>query len=371
MKDPRIEKLAKILIHYSCQLQKGEKVLIENFGLEKELVIALIREAYKAGGQPFVSIKDHQINRALLLGGQEEQFEMMADFEANVMKEMDAYIGLRSGKNINEFADVPEEKMKLEGRTIGQKVHREIRVPKTKWVVLRYPNESMAQLAKMSTEAFEDFYFNVCTLDYEKMDKAMDALVELMNKTDKVHIKGPGTDLTFSIKDIPAIKCAGRMNIPDGEVFTAPVKNSVNGTITFNTTSPYQGFTFENVRLTFKDGKIIDASANDTKRLNSILDTDEGARYIGEFAIGVNPYILHPMQDILFDEKIAGSFHFTPGQCYDEAYNGNHSNIHWDLVVIQRPEYGGGEIYFDDVLIRKDGLFVIPELEQLNPENLK
>jgi aminopeptidase len=371
LKDPRIEKLAKILIHYSCQLQKGEKVLIENFGLEKELVIALIREAYKAGGHPFVSIKDHQINRALLLGGQEEQFEMMADFEANVMKEMDAYIGLRSGKNINEFADVPEEKMKLEGRTIGQKVHREIRVPKTKWVVLRYPNESMAQLAKMSTEAFEDFYFNVCTLDYEKMDKAMDALVELMNKTDKVHIKGPGTDLTFSIKDIPAIKCAGRMNIPDGEVFTAPVKNSVNGTITFNTPSPYQGFTFENVRLTFKDGKIIDASANDTKRLNSILDTDEGARYIGEFAIGVNPYILHPMQDILFDEKIAGSFHFTPGQCYDEAYNGNHSNIHWDLVVIQRPEYGGGEIYFDDVLIRKDGLFVIPELEQLNPENLK
>lgn len=371
MKDPRIEKLAKNLIHYSLRLQKGEKVLIENFGLQRELVIALVREAYAVGAYPFVSLKDHQVDRALLLGAQEEQFNMMAEFEANVMKEMDAYIGLRAGDNINEFADVPADKMKIHGKTIMQKVHRDIRVPKTKWVVLRYPNPSMAQLAKMSTEAFEDFYFNVCNLDYGKMDKAMDALVELMDKTDQVRITGPGTDLTFSIKDIPAVKCSGQMNIPDGEVYTAPVRDSVNGTISFNTPSPYQGFTFENVKLTFKDGKIVEATANDTERINQIFDTDEGARYIGEFAIGVNPYIQHPMQDILFDEKIDGSFHFTPGQCYDEAYNGNHSNIHWDMVMIQRPEYGGGEIYFDGVLIRKDGRFVLPELQPLNPENLK
>nr|WP_279325983.1 aminopeptidase [Bacillus sp. FJAT-47783] len=371
VKDPRIEKLANILINYSVRLQKGEKVLIENFGLQRELVIALVKEAYKAGGYPFVLLKDHQVDRALLLGAEKEQFDQIAAFEANVMKEMDAYIGLRSGDNINELADIPDDKMKIHGQTIGQKVHRDIRVPKTRWVVLRYPNASMAQLAKMSTEAFEDFYFDVCTLDYGKMDKAMDALVELMNRTDKVRITGPGTDLTFSIKDIPAIKCSGQMNIPDGEVYTAPVKDSVNGTISYNTPSPYHGFTFENVQLTFKDGKIIEATANDTERITKIFDTDEGARYIGEFAIGVNPYIQHPMQDILFDEKIDGSFHFTPGQCYDDAYNDNHSNIHWDMVMIQRPEYGGGEIYFDDVLIRKDGRFVIPELEQLNPENLK
>lgn len=371
MKDPRIATLAKNLINYSVRLQKGEKVLIENFGLQRELVIALVKEAYEAGGYPFVSLKDQQVDRALLLGAQEEQFNMMADFEANVMSKMDAYIGLRSGDNISEQSDVPDEKMKLHGTTIGKKVHREIRVPKTKWVVLRYPNTAMAQLAKMSTEAFEDFYFNVCNLDYSKMDKAMDPLVELMNKTDKVRLTGPGTDLSFSIKDIPAIKCSGQMNIPDGEVYTAPVRDSVNGVISYNTPSPYNGFTFENVKLTFKDGKIIDASANDTERINKIFDTDEGARFIGEFAIGVNPFISHPMQDILFDEKIDGSFHFTPGQCYDDAYNGNHSNIHWDMVNIQRPDYGGGEIYFDDVLIRKDGRFVIPELEPLNPENLK
>jgi aminopeptidase len=371
VKDPRIATLAKNLINYSVRLQKGEKVLIENFGLQRELVIALVKEAYEAGGYPFVSLKDQQVDRALLLGAQEEQFNMMADFEANVMSKMDAYIGLRSGDNISEQSDVPDEKMKLHGATIGKKVHREIRVPKTKWVVLRYPNTAMAQLAKMSTEAFEDFYFNVCNLDYSKMDKAMDPLVDLMNKTDKVRLTGPGTDLSFSIKDIPAIKCSGQMNIPDGEVYTAPVRDSVNGVISYNTPSPYNGFTFENVKLTFKDGKITDASANDTERINKIFDTDEGARFVGEFAIGVNPFISHPMQDILFDEKIDGSFHFTPGQCYDDAYNGNHSNIHWDMVNIQRPDYGGGEIYFDDVLIRKDGRFVIPELEPLNPENLK
>ncbi|MCM3152640.1 aminopeptidase [Priestia megaterium] len=371
MKDPRIATLAKNLINYSVRLQKGEKVLIENFGLQRELVTALVDEAYKAGGYPFVLLKDHSVDRALLNRAQEEQFNMMADFEANVMKEMNAYIGLRSGSNIFEQSDVPADKMKIQGNTIGKKVHREIRVPKTKWVVLRYPNDSMAQLAKMSTEAFEDFYFDVCNLDYGKMSKAMDALVELMNRTDKVRLTGENTDLTFSIKDIPAVKCAGEMNIPDGEVYTAPVRDSVNGTISYNTPSNYQGFTFENVSLTFKNGKIVEATANDTERINGIFDTDEGARFVGEFAIGVNPYIQHPMQDILFDEKIDGSFHFTPGECYEDAYNGNKSNIHWDMVMIQRPEYGGGEIYFDDVLIRKDGLFVIEELKALNPENLK
>ncbi|MEE6130683.1 aminopeptidase [Priestia aryabhattai] len=371
MKDPRIQTLAHNLINYSVRLQKGEKVLIENFGLQRELVTALVNEAYAAGGYPFVLLKDHTVDRALLQGAQEEQYSMMADFEANVMKQMDAYIGLRSGSNIFEQSDVPGDKMRIHGNTIGKKVHRDIRVPKTKWVVLRYPNDAMAQLAKMSTEAFEDFYFDVCNLDYSKMSKAMDALVDLMNRTDKVRLTGKGTDLTFSIKDIPAVKCAGEMNIPDGEVYTAPVRDSVNGTIAYNTPSPYQGFTFENVTLTFENGKIVDATANDTERINEIFNTDEGARFVGEFAIGVNPYIQHPMQDILFDEKIDGSFHFTPGECYEDAYNGNKSNIHWDMVMIQRPEYGGGEIYFDDVLIRKDGLFVLEELKGLNPDNLK
>lgn len=371
MKDPRIVTLAKNLINYSCKLQKGEKVLIEAIGLETPLVTELVKQAYLAGGIPFVTIKDKEVDRSILMNCSEEQMKMMAKYESARMSDMDAYIGIRSGLNITELADVPGERMSVYNKYFWSPVHGGIRVPKTKWVVLRYPNPSMAQSASMSTEAFEDFYFNVCNLDYSKMSKAMDALVDLMKKTDKVKITGAGTDLSFSVKGLNPIKCAGELNIPDGEVYSAPVKDSVNGYITYNTPAVYQGFTFENIRLEFKDGKIVDAVSNDTERINKLFDTDEGARYVGEFAIGVNPYILKPMKDTLFDEKIAGSIHFTPGSSYDDCFNGNKSAIHWDLVFIQRPEYGGGEIYFDDVLIRKDGLFVIDELKPLNPENLK
>ncbi|WP_027964220.1 aminopeptidase [Halalkalibacillus halophilus] len=370
MRDERLNTLADLLVNYSVKLQPGEKLLIENTGIQQEFVSAIIDKAYEAGGHPFVNLKDQKIMRSLLKGANETQLKAWEEHESTVMRDMDAYIAIRSGDNINELSDVPSEKNKLFGQTL-MNVHRNIRVPHTKWCVLRYPNESMAQLAEMSTEAFEDFYFNVCTLDYEKMSNAMDALVKKMEETDLVEIKGPGTDLSFSIKDIPVIKCAGKLNIPDGEVYTAPVKDSVQGTLTYNTPSPYQGFTFENVELTFENGKIIEAKANDSKRINEVFDTDEGARFIGEFAIGINPHILHPMKDILFDEKIDGSFHFTPGQAYDNAYNGNDSSIHWDMVNIQRSDYGGGEMYFDGELVRKDGKFVIPELEALNAENLK
>ena len=229
----------------------------------------------------------------------------------------------------------------------------------------------MAQLAGMSTEQFEDFYFKVCTLDYAKMAEAEKPLKDRMERSDRVRIVGPSdTNLEFSVKGIPAIQCDGDRNIPDGEVFTAPVRDSVNGVIHFNAGTVYQGKSFDDVRLVFENGKIIDATSSDTKSLNEILDTDEGARYIGEFSLGFNPHIHKVLRDILFDEKIAGSLHFTPGRAYEEADNGNRSKIHWDLVLIQTPEFGGGEIYFDDELIRKDGRFVPDYLQGLNPENL-
>lgn len=371
MKDPRIEKLANMLINYSVELKPGEHILIENIGEGIDLTKALIKEAYKAGGVPFVTIKNNEVNRILYENCTAEQMDKAAAYEAVRMKDMQAYIGIRAAENVSELGDVPSDKMKIYMEHYSKPVHSELRVKNTKWCVLRYPNNAMAQLAGMATEYFEDFYFDVCTLDYGKMSKAMDKLIEFMERTDKVRIIGKGTNLSFSIKGLPAIKCDGKMNIPDGEIFTAPVRESVNGEITYNTPALYQGFTFENIHFEFKDGKIIKAEANDTERLNKVLDTDEGARYIGEFAFGVNPYIKKPMKDTLFDEKIQGSIHFTPGNAYDEANNGNKSAIHWDLVYIQRPEYGGGEIWFDDVLIRKDGLFVPEELQCLNPENLK
>jgi len=365
-----LTKLAKNLVSYSIDLKEGEKVLIEANGVETyELVRCLVKEVYKKKGLPFVKLRDQKILRETLQDCRKEQLEISSKNDKMLMQQMDAYVGIRGGDNISELSDVDSTNMKNYTKNYLTPVLNE-RVNNTKWVILRYPNGSMAQLANMSSEAFEDFYFKVCNQDYSKMSKAMDSLVELMEKTNKVEIKGNGTNLTFSVKDIPVIKCDGKFNIPDGEVFTAPVKNSVNGTISYNAPTIYEGITYENIKLEFKDGKIIKATANDTERINKVFDTDEGARFVGEFAIGVHPYITKPMKDILFDEKIMGSFHFTPGKCYDDAPNGNNSSIHWDLVCIQTPEFGGGEIYFDDVLIRKDGMFVIEKLMGLNPENL-
>ncbi|MFD2116935.1 aminopeptidase [Paenibacillus yanchengensis] len=371
MRDPRLVTLAKNLVSYSIDVQPGDNVLIETTGKAVELTKCLIEEVALRGGRPFVETSDQSVLRTMLMHASEEQIKLWAALDLERMKQMQGYIAVRSGDNINELSDVPEANMRLYDQLYRNPVHLEQRVKRTKWVILRYPTPSMAQLANKSTEAFENFYFDVCNLDYSKMDKAMDSLQQLMLRTDKVRIVGPGTDLSFSIKGVGAVKCAGKLNIPDGEVFTAPVRHSIQGKITYNAPSVEAGVTFENISFTFQDGKIVEATSNNTKRLNEILDVDEGARYIGEFAIGFNPYILDPMNDILFDEKIAGSLHFTPGQAYDDADNGNRSSLHWDLVLIQRPEYGGGEIYFDDVLIRKDGEFVLPELEGLNADRLK
>jgi aminopeptidase len=371
MRDARISKLAKILVEHSCRVQTGERVLIDLFGSERQLVSELVAGVYEAGGYPYVQLNDAVVTRALLRGTSDEHMRQMTHHAAEQMKAMHAYIGIRGGDNVSELSDVPDAKMRLYAQIFNQQVHSEIRVKKTKWVVLRYPNASMAQLANKSTEAFADFYFQVCNVDYPQMAAAMEPLVKRMEQTDQVQIVGPGTHLTFSIQAIPVVKCAGENNIPDGEVFTAPVRHSANGVITFNAPTLYHGSSFENVRLELQEGKVVRATAsNHSERLNQILDSDEGARYIGEFSLGVNPHIDHPMKDILFDEKINGSFHFTPGQAYEDADNGNRSAIHWDMVCIQRADYGGGEIYFDGELIRKDGRFVVEDLIPLNPENL-
>ena len=372
MNDPRFEKLADVIIHHSTCLQSGEKVLIEAIDIPEEMVNALIRKATSVGGAPFVTIKQNKITRELYNAASEEAMKLAGQLEAARMEKMDAYVALRGSHNIAELSDVSDKGLAFYQQHWWYPVHINIRVPKTKWVVLRWPSSSMAQQANMSTDAFENFYFDVCTLDYKKMSNAMDALVRRMEQTDSVRIKGPGTDLSFSIKGIPVVKCAGERNIPDGEVYTAPVRDSVNGTLYYTAKTIYRGVVHEGISLEFRDGKIIKATSDKTEALNKVLDTDDGARYVGEFALGVNPYITRPMLDILFDEKISGSFHFTPGGAYeDDADNGNRSKVHWDMVCIQTAEYGGGEIYFENELIRKDGLFVASDLLPLNPENLK
>ncbi len=369
MTDPRYIKLAKLLVEYSTALKKGDRVMLDLIDVPDEFGIELIRAARAAGAVPVIEARHTRLQRELLRQTDSDHASLIRDIELFRMKKMQAYIAIRGSANANENADVPGDHMALFSRITRPVLN--YRVDKTRWCVLRWPTPSMAQAAGMSTEAFENLYFDVCTMDYRKMARAMIPLERRLKEADAVHIKGPGTDLTFSLRGIGAKMCKGDRNIPDGEVFSCPVRTSVNGRIQFNTPTLYSGTKFENVALRFERGKIVEATSSNTRRLNEILDTDPGARYTGEFSLGFNPYILNPMCDILFDEKIAGSLHLTPGQAYEECDNGNSSAVHWDMVLIQRPEWGGGEIWIDGELIRKDGLFVPKDLKPLNPNNLK
>lgn len=371
--DPRTTKLANLLVNYSCGVKKGEKLLVESIGFDAlDLVHEIVHAATQAGGLVFLNIRHDRLTRRLLHDADEEQIKAQAKYDLFRMKDMNCYIGVRCASNTMELSDVPSEKLRLFAKHYNDPVHMKVRVPKTRWVVLRWPNESMAQNAHQPLHVFEDFYYNVCTLDYARMSRAMDPLKELMDSTDRVEIKAPGTDLSFSIKGLSSVKCDGKVNIPDGELFTAPVKDSINGTVRFNAAALFEGTVFDQIDLKFKNGKVVEAEAGvQTDRLNAILDRDAGARYVGEFSLGFNPYVQQPMLDALFDEKIAGSLHMALGNAYDDCFNGNRSAIHWDLVHIQRPESGGGEIRFDGKLVRKDGLLVPKELKGLNPDKLK
>ncbi len=361
----RIEKLAKIIVNHSIKVKENDRVLISYDGIESmPLVKAITREVINNKG---VVTSDYQ-NQDLENIIRENLTDKMIETKTNKMKyeveNYDCFVRICYRKS--DYYDKNMNK-DMKGKLLSSlDPYKEIRVNERRWVLLNYPSIVDAFKAHLTPEEFYNFSLDAMTIDYEKMYQDTLPLKELMEKTDKVRIVAPNTDITFSIKGLPAIICAGECNIPDGECFTAPVRDSVNGTITYNVPSPYHGEIFEKVSLTFKDGKIIEARSNNNEKLKEIFETDEGARYVGEFSLGFNPMIKNPMGDILFDEKIAGSLHFTPGCSYDECPNGNKSKIHWDLVLIQREECGGGEIYFDDVLIRKNGLFVLPELENLN-----
>lgn len=369
MTDPRYARLADLLVNYSTAMKRGENILLDMIDVPDEFTVELLRAVRAAGATPIVEVRHSRVTREVLKATDDKHARLVRDIELSRMKKMAAYIAIRGAHNATETADVPSDKMALYSKLLRPVLN--YRVNKTRWCVLRWPTPSMAQAANMSTEAFEDFFFAVCTMDYRRMARAMMPLERRMIRADRVQLKGPGTDLSFSIKGIGARKCEGIRNIPDGECFSCPIKTSVNGVISYNTPTLYSGTKFENIRLEFTQGRITKATGSNEKRLNEILDTDPGARYVGEFSLGFNPHIQAPMCDILFDEKIAGSLHFTPGQAYEDCDNGNRSAVHWDMVLIQRPEWGGGEVWFDDELIRRDGLFVPKDLQPLNPEHLK
>lgn len=365
MKDPRISQLAEVLVGYSTRVEPGDVVLISASGFEslplvKELYILCLQKGAKYVEYEFTNA---EISRHFYNNASEQQISFFPQHRLDFMKQVTVFIAISAGENSMVMAQANQQNM-----IAYAKVTRPIadwRVKNTRWVITRYPTQGAAQEAKMSLEEYEDYLFAACCIDWSEESRKQDLLKQLMDSTDNVRIVASDTDLSFSIGGLPGIKCDGRFNIPDGEVFTAPVKTSVNGHITYNCPTIYQGKEFNNIRLEFKDGKVVKAtSPGMDAALNKILDTDEGSRYVGEFAIGVNPGITEPMRNILFDEKIFGSIHFTPGQCYDECDNGNRSAVHWDMVKLLK---GDGEIWFDGILIQKDGSFVHDGLIHLNP----
>ncbi|MDD6879191.1 MAG: aminopeptidase [bacterium] len=364
--------LAEKLINYSLNTKSKDKILITYQSIKCiNLVKYLIEEANKIGAICHSVYDDVELSNYHKMLTTDDRINLIAKYKEFELNNFDAFINIKYNLNDFEGKNVPDEiTREILERTY--KTHNKL-VNERRWVLLNYPSAVDAYKASMTLEDFYNYSMDVMNVDYATMSKDILPLKRLMEKTDKVHIVGPKTDITFSIKGMPAIPCVGNSNIPDGEIYTAPVKNSVNGIITYNTSSTYRGEVFHNISLEFKDGKIINVKSDDNNKQDKLLEifqTDEGARYVGEFSFGVNPMIYNAMGDILFDEKIIGSIHFTPGAAYKDCYNGNDSNIHWDLVLIQRKEYGGGEIYFDDKLVRKDGIFVLKELEKLN-YNLK
>jgi aminopeptidase len=366
MKDPRIARFAEILVDYSTRVKKGDVVLINAAGFE---AAPLVKELYALclkRGAKYVEygFSNPEIDRQFYNLATRQQLEHFPQHKLDFYKTLTVYIGISAGENSMVMANARQQAMvayqKLTKPLIDQ------RVKHTRWLVTRYPTHAAAQEAKMSLEEYEDFLFSACCVDWNSESKKQDKLKKLMDRSKEVRIVAPDTDLRFSIKGLPGVKCDGRYNMPDGEVFTAPVRDSVQGHITYNCPSIYQGKEYNGVRFEFKDGKIVKASAEGdmTAPLNKILDTDEGARFIGEFSLGINPGIRQPMRNILFDEKIFGSIHFTPGQAYDECDNGNRSAVHWDLVKILH----NGEIWFDNQMIQKNGRFVHKDLLVLNPD---
>ncbi|RNC70359.1 MAG: aminopeptidase [Desulfuromonadales bacterium] len=365
MNDPRIRQLADVLVTYSTRVRKGDVVLISASGIE---CAPLVKELYAlclSRGARYVeyTFQLPEIDRHFYNSASKSQVSYFPQHKLDFMKDVSVYIAISASENSMVMAKANQANMIAWSKTIRPII--DWRVKNTRWVITRYPTHGAAQEAKMSLEEYETYLFSACCIDWSVESRKQEKLKRLMDRADKVRIRASDTDLTFSIKGLDGIKCDGRFNIPDGEVFTAPVRDSVEGYITYNCPTLYQGKEFNNIRLQFEKGRIVKATAPGMDdALNRILDTDEGARFIGEFAIGVNPNIREPMRNILFDEKIFGSIHFTPGQCYDECDNGNRSAVHWDMVKLL---LGDGEIWFDDTLIQKNGFFVHRDLVSLNP----
>lgn len=342
----KLKKLAKIIINYSIALKKGEKLLIRGYGFDGyPLIKELYLEAVKAGAFKIdVRYSSDEMARIFYENATKEQLTFLDLLDKKVADNYDAMIQIIADENPFELAAVEIKKKQLAMKAM--KPLSDI-LHKKRWCLFYYPNNATAQTAKKSLETWENFVFDSCIKDWKKEEKMQLKLIDLLKKVKKIRVVGHETDLTLSVAGQTWLKCCGSHNLPDGEVFTSPIRNSVSGVIRYNVPTRYMSKDFDWVKLWLKNGKVVkEACSHDVKDLADILNTDSGARYYGEFAFGLNKSILEPTREILFDEKMGKSLHMALGKCYDEAPNGNDSNIHWDLIF--RFDWANAELYFDD-----------------------
>jgi aminopeptidase len=367
MSDPRIEKLADMLVNYSVGIKPGDKTIIEGNEMARPLVIAIYKKVLQAGGFPFLLLSMAGMDEILYTTASDEQLQYVSDPLKLMVDTYDAHFYIQSDANTKRLTNVdPESIIKFrKGRhALMEHFYERAGRGEMRWVYTLYPTEGHAQDAEMSLDEYSDFVFKACMPDlndpvayWKRIAVAQEKIVDWLKGKKHVHVTGPETDLTLSIEGRPFISCASHINVPDGEIFCGPVEDSINGHVMFSYPAIYQGHEVTGVRLWFENGRVIKATAEKNEAyLLATLDTDEGSRSVGEFAIGTNDGIQKFTGEILFDEKIGGSFHMALGSSYPESGGVNKSAIHWDMICDLR---NGGAIEVDGECLHKNGKFTL------------
>lgn len=366
MADIRIEKLAELLVDYSVAVKPGDKVSIEGDTAAEPLLKAIYARVLKAGGNPFLLIQPDGILELLYRHASDDQLKHVSEISRIIAETYDVRIHVAGETNTKALSSVDPAKMVTRSsarRGLTETILDRSAKGEMRWVTTNFPTAAYAQDAEMGLAEYEDFVYGACLPDlddpvgyWRKFSEKQQRFIEWLKGKKQVKVIAPETELSLNISGRPFINCDGHMNMPDGEIFTGPVENSVNGTVYFSYPSIFDGREVSGVRLLFKDGKVISATAEKNEDfLLHKLDTDEGSRYVGEFAIGTNEGITRFTREILFDEKINGSFHLALGTGYPETGSLNRSAIHWDMVC----DLSQGEIWVDDELLYKAGNFMI------------
>ena len=372
MADPRVSKLAQVLTHYSLSLRKGDLFLIRGTPASEPLVREVYREAVKMGANPFVDMIIDGLDEILLKDGTEEQIKYVSPLVLDKMKKIDAQLGVLASANTKGLSGVDPKR--LGWAQVARKPVMSIFMDRAakgdlRWCLTQFPCHSSAQDADKSLSEYEDFVYDAGFLNdkdpvkrWQTLSRQQAKLAKILNKARTVRIKADGTDVTVGVKGRKWINCDGKLNFPDGEVFTGPVEDSVNGTVKFSFPAVHLGREVTGIRLTFEKGKVVKAEADKGRDfLQSIIKTDAGASYLGEFAIASNYNIQNYSRNTLFDEKIGGTFHMALGKSYPETGGKNVSGLHWDIVCDLRK---GGEIHVDGELLQRNGKFLNKEFPQ-------